>query len=171
MSAMRVAVPEGVISPSGSRLQIVPAGRRNYWKSSFIDELSDAAIDTMVSWFERVPSPWTAIELEQLGGAIDRVEADATAFGHRGSPYNLIVVSGWADPVNDAANIAWTRGCWEAMRPYERAAAYVNYLSEGEQDRVKAAYGDKYARLVALKTKYDPANLFRINQNIRPATA
>jgi hypothetical protein len=146
-----------------------PAGRRNYWKSSFIDDISDEAIDTLVDWFERVPSPWSAVEIEQLGGAVNRAGADETAFGERGAAYNLIVVSVWADAADDEANIAWTRGVWQAMQPYTRAQAYVNYFSGDEQDRVQTAYGVKYERLAALKREYDPTNLFRVNQNIKPA--
>jgi FAD/FMN-containing dehydrogenase len=146
-----------------------PSGRRNYWKSSFADELSDGAIDTLVSHFERVPSPLTALAYEHLGGAIDRVETEATAFSQRGAAFNLLITSGWENPADDEVNIRWTRDLWEAMQPFSRAAAYVNYLSEGEQDRVRAAYGEKYDRMVALKTTYDPTNLFRMNQNIKPA--
>jgi FAD/FMN-containing dehydrogenase len=100
---------------------------------------------------------------------VNRAGADETAFGERGAAYNLIVVSVWADAADDEANIAWTRGVWQAMQPYTRAQAYVNYFSGDEQDRVQTAYGVKYERLAALKREYDPTNLFRVNQNIKPA--
>jgi hypothetical protein len=146
-----------------------PADRRNYWKSSFMDDISDEAIDTMIDWFKEVPSPWSAVEIEQFGGAVNRVGANETAFGQRGAAYNLIAVSVWSDASDDDANIAWTRGIWQAMQPHVRAEAYVNYFSGDEQDRVQTAYGAKYARLAALKRTYDPTNLFRMNQNIKPA--
>jgi len=146
-----------------------PAGRRNYWKSSFMDDVSDEAIDTMVDWFEKVPSPFAAIEIEQFGGAAGRIAADATAFSERGAAYNLVVTNAWTDPAEDDLQIGWSRGLWRAMQPFVRQTAYVNYLSDGEQDRVQTAYGERYERLVALKTKYDPTNLFRMNQNIQPA--
>jgi FAD/FMN-containing dehydrogenase len=145
-----------------------PAGRRNYWKSSFVDDFSDAAIDTLIEWFAKVPSPWTAAAFEHLGGRVSRINADATAFSQRGARYNFLITSGWADPAEDEANIRWTRDFWQAMQPHARAAAYVNYLAAEEQDRIAAAYGDKYERMVALKTTYDPTNLFRMNQNIKP---
>lgn len=146
-----------------------PYGRRNYWKTSFMDEISDQAIDTMLAWFETVPSPYSAIEIEQFGGATGRVDEQATAFGHRGSAYNLVVTCGWTDPAEDELQIEWARGLWRAMQPFSRDVGYVNYFSVDEQDRVKAAYGAKHERLVALKTTYDPTNLFRVNQNIQPA--
>jgi FAD/FMN-containing dehydrogenase len=145
-----------------------PSGRRNYWKSSFMDEISDDAIDTMIAWFEKVPSPYAAIEIEQFGGAVSRVNPDATAFSERGAAWNFIVTSAWTDPAEDGAQIGWNRGLWQALQPFVRQTAYVNYLSEGEQDRVQTAYGGRYERLVAVKTEYDPTNLFNMNQNIKP---
>jgi FAD/FMN-containing dehydrogenase len=146
-----------------------PPGRRNYWKSSFMHELSDAAIETMVSHFEAVPSPLSAAGLEHFGGAVSRVGEGETAFGQRDMTYSLLIASEWTDPAENDANIKWARDFWQAMQPYTRSAAYVNYLDAEEQDRVSAAYGNNYERLVALKTAYDPANLFRMNQNIKPA--
>lgn len=145
-----------------------PPGRLNYWKSSFIYELSDKAIDTMIAQFAGVPSPFSAAALELLGGAMSRIGEDETAFSERRAPYSLIIASSWTDPVENDQNIRWARGFWEAMRPYESEAAYVNYLDADEQDRIRAAYGGKYKRLVALKNTYDPTNLFRHNQNIKP---
>ncbi len=149
---------------------LYPPGRLNYWKSSFVDELSDRAIDTMVAHFAAVPSPLSLMALEQLGGAVSRVGKDETAFNERSAPYSFIITSEWTDPAESGKNIRWTRDLWEAMRPFESEAAYVNYLGEDEQDRIRAAYGaEKYERLVALKNKYDPTNFFRLNQNIRPS--
>jgi hypothetical protein len=147
---------------------LLPPGRQDYWKSSFVSDVSDAAIDTMLAQFEGVPSPFSVAALEPLGGAVSRVGTDETAFGGRGALYSLILAGAWTNPAENERNIRWVRGFWEAMRPYESAAAYVNYLDGDEQDRVKTVYGPKYARLLALKDQYDPTNLFRLNQNIRP---
>ena len=150
---------------------LFPTGFRNYWKSSFLTELSDGAIDTVVEFYERVPSPMTVIVLEHNGdGAMSRVAEDETAFGYRNWPYNFLVTSIWSDPADTEANMQWTRELWDAMQPYLADAVYVNYLGDEGEDRVRKAYPPaKYERLVALKTKYDPTNLFRMNQNIKPA--
>jgi FAD/FMN-containing dehydrogenase len=148
-----------------------PAGRRNYWKSSFLRGLDDAAIDALVDHVAKVPSPHSGVAIEQFGGAVGRVEVDATAFAHRSASFNLIIFAAWDDPAQDDANIGWARELWAAMRPFAADGVYVNYLGdvrdEGE-DRVRAAYGAQYDRLAALKAKYDPTNLFRVNQNITP---
>ena len=100
---------------------------------------------------------------------MSRVGEDETAFGHRNWPYNFLVTSIWTDPAEAESNIQWTRQLFEAMQPFLAEAVYVNYLGEEGEDRIVAAYGTaKYKRLVALKRKYDPGNLFRLNQNIRP---
>jgi FAD/FMN-containing dehydrogenase len=145
-----------------------PPGRFNYWKSSFLKELSDDAIETMIAQFASVPSRFSFVGLEELSGAVSRVGKDETAFGERSARYSFLITSAWTDPAESEKNIRWTRDVWEAMRPFEREAAYVNYLGAEEQDRIRAAYGEKYERLVALKNKYDPTNLFRLNQNIKP---
>jgi hypothetical protein len=108
------------------------------------------------------------VALEPLGGAVRRVGPDETAFGERDAPYSLIIAGSWTNRAENDKNIQWVRGVWETMRPFDSAAAYVNYLDGDEQHRVEAVYGGKYERLVALKNRYDPLNLFRGNQNIRP---
>jgi hypothetical protein len=146
---------------------LYPPGRLNYWKSSFLTQLDDAAFETLIAQFQMVPSPYSAMALEQLGGAVSRVGADETAFSQRTIPYSLIITSEWEDPAATDRNVSWTRECWAAMRPFESEAAYVNYLDADEQDRTRASYaGRTYERLVALKNQYDPSNLFRHNQNI-----
>jgi FAD/FMN-containing dehydrogenase len=149
-------------------------GLHNYWKSSYLKGLSDGAIDVLVDHYSRVPSPHTVIVLEHNGdGALERVPESATAFGHRDWPYNFVVTSAWSDPADTERNIAWTRGLYESMRPFLATAAYVNYYSGDEgPEGLSAAYGEaKLARLAALKTKYDPDNLFRMNQNVTPAAS
>lgn len=148
-----------------------PAGRRNYWKSGFLPGLEDAAIDLLVEGFARAPSPSATVLVEQLGGAVGRVGADATAFPHRSAPYNVVILSAWDDPAGDAANVAWARDLWTALRPFLAGGVYVNYLGDADaegEDRVRAAYGPNHGRLAALKGAYDPANRFRSNQNIAP---
>lgn len=150
-----------------------PRGRRNYWKSNFLSSLNDEVVDTMVEYFGKAPSPLSHSFLEGFSGAVRRVRREETAFAHRDSDYNFTLIAAWTDPAEDEAHISWGREYWQAMRPYSAGGVYVNYLGsvadEGEE-RVKAAYGpEKYGRLAALKTKYDPTNMFRLNQNIRPS--
>jgi hypothetical protein len=145
-----------------------PRGALNYWKSTFLTELSDAAIDTMVTYFARVPSPQTVAVVEHFGGAMRRVAPEATAFPHRRLDFDIVITSMWTDPVEAERNIAWTREYWEALQPFAPPAVYVNYLGVEGAQRVRAAYGSNYDRLVALKNRYDPTNLFRLNQNVPP---
>ena len=147
-----------------------PAGQQVYWRGDFLHELSDDVIDRAIAHFTAVTSPFTAVLVEHLGGAVRRVEPDATAFDHRDAEYNLAVIARWQDAAERDVHVQWTRDICGAMRPHARGA-YVNYLGAEEgADRVRDAYGPaKYARLAALKRAYDPTNLFRLNQNIVPA--
>jgi hypothetical protein len=148
-----------------------PPGSLNYWKSGFLKALSDEAIDTILAYCAKAPSPRTVVVIEHNGhGAMSRVGADETAFGYRNWPYNFLVTSIWTDPADTNANIRWTREFCDAMQPSLADAVYVNYLGEEGEERVRCAYSPAtYARLSQLKKKYDPANLFRLNQNIKPA--
>ena len=147
-----------------------PRGALNYWKSNFMKELSDQAIDTLISQFAACPSPMSGLLLEHIHGAATRVGVGETAFPHRGEGYNFLVVSEWLDPADNERNIAWARESYDLMLPYFSRGRYVNYLGEDEgEDAVAAAYGPNYQRLRTLKAKYDPTNLFHLNQNIRPA--
>jgi FAD/FMN-containing dehydrogenase len=146
-----------------------PPGRYQYWKSSLTPEISDALIDTVVEHMARVPSPHTAVMLEHYHGAYARPPATATAYSHRGPTYDVVIISNWTDPAAHARNIEWTKSLFAAVQPQVSQAAYVNFLDADEgADRVRAAYGENHARLVALKRKYDPTNFFRMNQNVRP---
>jgi FAD/FMN-containing dehydrogenase len=146
-----------------------PAGRLNYWKSSFLADLTDEAIEIMIAHVSVMPSPLSAVALEQLGGAVSRVSPYETAFSMRNAHYNLLITGEWTDPAESARNIQWARDLWTAMQPFTKERVYVNYLDSGEEDRIRAAYGaETYERLVALKNKYDPTNLFRLNHNIKP---
>lgn len=147
-----------------------PPGRQAYWKANFLHSLGDDAIEVFSEYAATVPSPYTTGPwLEHLHGAVSRVGPTETAFAHRQHPYNFLVLSSWADPIEAERNIQWTRECWDAMRHFMVAGAYVNYLEEEADPRARDAYGPNYDRLVALKDKYDPTNLFRINHNIRPS--
>jgi FAD/FMN-containing dehydrogenase len=145
-----------------------PHGLLNYWKSSFLPALGDGAIEAIVAHFAAVPSPRTVVTIEQFGGAMRHVAPGATAFAQRGWDFNVDITSMWTDPTQTAANVAWTRAAWEALRPFVPEAVYVNYLGVEGEERVRAAYGANYDRLVALKKAYDPTNVFRLNQNIPP---
>ncbi|HSI98384.1 MAG TPA: FAD-binding oxidoreductase [Gaiellaceae bacterium] len=146
-----------------------PRGMKHYWKSSNVSTLSNEAIDTMVAFVEAAPSVRPMVFLERFGGAVARVPDDATAFGHRDAEWDLVIASMWSDDAEQEAHIEWTRSFWEAMKPYSTESVYVNYLGEEGEERVQAAYGKKhYSRLVELKRRYDPANVFRLNQNVKP---
>jgi FAD/FMN-containing dehydrogenase len=153
-------------------LEGFPAGLHNYWKSSFLQSLSDGAIDTMINRFRAVPSPTSSMAIEHISGAVSRVGDDNTAFNHRKSPYNFLIVGIWPNPVDNDAHIRWVRDTWDAMQPFAASAVYVNYLGQTADEgaeRIKEAYGvAKYERLLELKKRYDPTNLFRLNQNINP---
>lgn len=146
-----------------------PKGALNYWKSSFLRELSDAAIDTMVACFAKCPTSMGQILIEHLHGKAMRVGAADTAFPHRSEGYNFLILTEWMDPAQTDQCIAWARETFEAMRPHFAAGRYVNYLDHDEAgDAVPAAYGSNYRRLQAIKAKHDPMNIFRLNHNIRP---
>jgi FAD/FMN-containing dehydrogenase len=147
-----------------------PRGALNYWKSNFMMELSDQAIDTLIAQFAACPSPMSGLVLEHIHGAATRVGIGETAFPHRREGYNFLVVSEWLNPNDNGQNIAWARQSYDLMRPCFAPGRYVNYLGDDDgEDAVAAAYGSNYPRLRTLKAKYDSTNLFHLNQNIRPA--
>jgi FAD/FMN-containing dehydrogenase len=150
---------------------LLTPGARNYWKSHDFASVSDGLIDTLIEHARRIPDPQTEIAFAQLGGAITRVAHEATAYNHRDGRFVMNVHGRWADAANDEACIGWARSLFQAAAPYSTGSVYVNFMTQDETDRVRAAYGENYDRLVALKNKYDPTNLFRINQNIRPSAA
>jgi FAD/FMN-containing dehydrogenase len=145
-----------------------PHGLRYYWKSGFLESLSDEAVDTIIDYAATVPSLITPIILELYGGKAAQEPEGGTAFPHRINQYDLVIISAWANLEEDDANISWTRSLWNAVQSFTSNRAYVNTLGiEGEQ-RVREAYGKNYERLQELKKKYDPDNLFHLNQNIDP---
>ncbi len=149
--------------------ETAPAGLHYYNKAQYLRGLDDEAIETLLARFPGGAAPMAHVLIPRLGGAVARIPSDATAFAHRDAPYLLWIVNVWADPEESEQNVAWTRGIWEAMQPFSTDGVYVNALGDEGYDRVRAAYGAAhYERLVALKDKYDPANFFCLNQNIKP---
>ena len=146
-----------------------PAGALNYWKSSFLKELSDDAIDAMIECFDACPTPMGQMLLEHFHGAATRIGVSDTAFPHRADGYNSLVLSQWMNPAENDRCIAWARQSYGQMEPFVGPGRYVNYLGDDEPgDPAVAAYGPNYSRLQEIKTKYDPTNFFHMNQNIRP---
>ncbi len=146
-----------------------PAGSLNYWLSSFTEGLSDAAIDVAVEQFESIPSPMSAILFEHFHGAVTRVPPTETAVPHREAGWNLLLPSVWLDPADTAANVAWTRETHAALREHLTDRRWLNYLGDDQgADSVRAAYGQNWDRLVQVKRRVDPDNVFHHNHNIPP---
>ena len=148
---------------------LLAPGARNYWKSHDFAELADGTIDVLIDAIRRLPGPECEVFIGHVGGAAGRIAADATAFPQRSSHFVMNVHARWREIRMDRPCIDWARELFEATRPYAVGTAYINFMPEDEIDRVEAAYGSNYARLVEVKRKYDPLNFFRMNQNIRPA--
>ena len=148
-----------------------PPGRNNYWKAENLDGLGDEAIDTIVTHAARMTSPFTHVVVQPMGRAISRVGEDESALGGRDAAYALHALSMWENPAESDTHIAWTREFLEALEPFSTPGISLNFTSDQSEDKLKASFGSgKYERLVALKNEYDPTNLFRLNQNIKPST-
>jgi hypothetical protein len=150
-----------------------PKGIRNYITADYLSGLPEEAIGVLCAHHLTRPSPLTEIVLLPGGGACARVPDDASAFGlERGAPFNYLIHSNWSDPADDEANLVWSRELASAMKPFATGRTYLNCIGEEGADRVVAAFGAKrYARLQALKDRYDPDNTFRLNHNIKPTLA
>jgi FAD/FMN-containing dehydrogenase len=150
--------------------EFMPDNGLYYWKSLYLDELSDEAMEAIVSWGERRPNSQILVILRHLGGAISRVDDRATAYGNRGAQYMLSIDGAWIDPKETERNIAWIRAFWDDMQRFSNGGVYLNFPGFGEGGTIlwKASHGANYERLMAVKNKYDPNNLFRVNQNITP---
>jgi FAD/FMN-containing dehydrogenase len=146
-------------------------GMQWYWKADYFKELSDPAVALQVEHASRIPTLFSTMHLYPINGAVHRVEAGDTAFNCRDATWAEVIVGVDPDPANADKIIDWTRSYWNALHPYSVGTAYVNFMMEEGQDRVRASYGENYRRLAAIKRKYDPANFFRVNQNIQPAAA
>jgi FAD/FMN-containing dehydrogenase len=145
-----------------------PDDRHHYWKSNLTSGVSDEAIDTMIEFARSKPSPWTMVGLQQMHGVAGRVPAEATAFAHRGDRFDCLILSQWADGDDAARNVAWTRELHARLQPLVDAAVYVNNLGEEPDAVVRAAFGGNYDRLLAVKRRFDPDNVFRSTHNILP---
>jgi FAD/FMN-containing dehydrogenase len=148
---------------------LLTPGARNYWKSHNFTDLSDDALNSMIEFAGKLPTPQCEIFLALIAGAANRVPADATAYAHRDARFVLNVHGRWDKAAEDERCIAWARAFFKATAPYSSAGTYVNFMTEDEGDRVAAAYGANYARLVQIKKQYDPENVFHLNQNIKPS--
>ncbi|MGA7365239.1 MAG: BBE domain-containing protein, partial [Candidatus Sulfotelmatobacter sp.] len=145
-----------------------PHGRRYYTKSGYFRDLDDSTIDRLQEAVATIPSSETQIELAYLGGTAAQVGADETAFGDRSSPFILNLLANWSEPSADGRNAAWIRALFDKLRPAMKPGVYVNFMSGDEQDRVPEAYHQRWDRIVAVKSHYDPNNFFRLNQNVPP---
>ena len=145
-----------------------PKGALNYWLSSFTTGLSDELIDAMAERFASVPSPMTVILLEHFHGAVTRIAPTDTAVPHRDEGWNLLLPSEWTDPAHTEANIAWTKDTYAALSEHFSGGRWLNYLGDDQDDAIRSAYGPNYDRLVEVKRRYDPDNVFHLNHNIVP---
>jgi FAD/FMN-containing dehydrogenase len=143
-------------------------GVQRYWKSSFLKQLGDDVLEILIDRAATMRSPMSMVGFFHVHGAATRVDPNETAFGLRADQWDYDVISQWNDPGESAGHIQWTREFWTAVKPFATGEVYVNHLDAEEGTRIRAAYSDNFGRLVALKNKYDPTNLFRLNQNIKP---
>jgi FAD/FMN-containing dehydrogenase len=149
---------------------LVPEGLQNYWKADFVNELSDEVIEAHVKHGPHIPTFNSAMHIYPVSGAANRVGKNDTAFSYREAKYVHVLAAMYPNPADTAKNVAWVRDYWSALHPYSAGGAYVNFLMDEGDDRIKATYRDNYDRLVSVKRRYDPDNLFRSNQNINPGT-
>jgi FAD/FMN-containing dehydrogenase len=148
----------------------VPRGSRNYWRSGYVDTLTDEAIHAILAHSDGIPAPLGQLHVHQMGGAMSRVPAGATAFTNRDAGFLMNYIGLWLDPAEDQANTAWVRAASDAMEPYGTGARYVNFLADEGDAGVRSAYDEAtYTRLQNLKARFDPTNFFHLNQNIAPA--
>lgn len=147
---------------------LVPPGLQHYWKAVFVRELTDAAIDAHLEHGPKVPVVNSTVHIYPIDGACHRIGSDETAFGHRNSNFAAVIAGMWPDPAENESNIEWVRGYYDAIAPHSEEGGYINFAADDDQSRTPANYGANYARLVEVKRKYDPDNLFHMNQNIEP---
>lgn len=147
---------------------LYPPGLQWYWRADFVKELSDEAIAKHIKFAEALPSMHSTMHLYPINGAAGRVGKHETAWNYRDATWAQVMVGVDPDPATNEKTISWTKSYWDALHPYSAGGAYVNFMMDEGEERVKATYGDNYRRLVEVKNKYDPKNLFRVNQNIRP---
>jgi FAD/FMN-containing dehydrogenase len=147
---------------------LIPPGLQLYWKADFVDELSEKAIDLHVKHGMEMPTMLSTMHMYPVNGAASRIAAHATAWDYRSSNWSMVMVGVDPDPANKDAIVNWARNYWSDLHPYSAGGAYINFMMEEGEDRIKATYGSNYDKLATIKAKYDPDNLFRVNQNIKP---
>ena len=147
---------------------LYPPGLQWYWKADFVNELSDEAIALYVKYGSAIPTMHSTIHLYPINGAARRPGKNDTPWSYRDATWAQVIVGVDPDPANNDRIIGWAKECWHALHPYSAGGAYVNFMMDEGEDRIKATYRGNYERLVAVKNKYDPTNLFRVNQNIKP---
>lgn len=145
-----------------------PGALQHYWKANFVKELTDEAIKAHAEYGPKVPVVNSTVHIYPINGACHRVASDATAFAYRDANFATVIAGMWPDPGQNEANIAWVRDYYKATAPHSEEGGYINFMAGDDQDRIKANYKGNYDRLVTIKRKYDPGNLFHLNQNIRP---
>jgi FAD/FMN-containing dehydrogenase len=148
---------------------IYPKGMQWYWRADWVKEISEEAIAEHVKFGAQLPTMHSTMHLYPISGAPHRVGQKDTAFSYRDANWGMVIVGVDPDPANNDKMIAWAKSYSEALHPYSAGGAYINMIMDEGQERVEAAYRDNYKRLVAIKSKYDPTNLFHVNQNIKPA--
>ncbi|HYT29554.1 MAG TPA: FAD-binding oxidoreductase [Actinomycetota bacterium] len=147
---------------------LVPPGLQHYWKANFVTDLTDEAIEAHLKHGPKVPVVNSTVHIYPINGACRRVASDETAFAYRDANFATVIAGMWPDPGQNEANIEWVRDYYDATAPHSEAGGYINFMAEDDQDRIKANYRGNYERLVEVKRKYDPDNLFHLNQNIKP---
>jgi len=150
---------------------LYPPGHQWYWRADFVNELSDAAIAVHTQFAAQLPTPQSTMHLYPIDGKAHAVGNDETAFSYRDANWAAVIVGVDPDPAKGEAITTWTKQYWEALHPHSAGGAYVNFMMDEGQDRVKATYRGNYQRLASLKRKYDPGNLFRVNQNVQPTSS
>jgi len=147
---------------------IYPPGLQWYWKADFFNDLSDAAIEQHIKYGSQLPTMWSTMHLYPINGAASRVGKDDTPWAYRDATFAEVIVGVDPDPANKDRIITWARAYWDALHPYSAGGAYINFMMDEGEDRIKATYRGNYERLARIKAKYDPGNLFSVNQNIKP---
>jgi hypothetical protein len=173
LAVVSTAMPYCMVQQAFDAVQPNTGDVLAYWKSLHLRDLSDAAIEIMADRAEHRSSASTMVFVQHLGGAVRRMPPDATAFGIRDAAFVLNVMGDWRDAGETDRHVAWVRDAWRRLSPHSTGAAYVNYLgaeTDGTDALVRSAFGPNYDRLAAIKARYDPSNLFRLNPNIAPAT-
>lgn len=147
---------------------LLPKGLQWYWKGDFVKTLSDRAIELHLEHIRKVPSELSIVHLYPIDGAVHQVKPHETAWNCRDATWSMVIAAIDPDPAKAAALKTWAREYWEALHPFNLGGAYLNFMMEEGEGRIRATYGDNYDRLVSIKKKYDPTNFFRVNQNIKP---